>query len=177
MLTGKLFDAADEPMSPTISRAKSGRAYRYYVSASLQHGRCKANGHVVQRLPAPTIERIVGEVLGRWPSQDRDALGKLGSVRVMPSGLAIDLVSVRPAHLVGKLSEGEELVHHEGTSCTINLPLALPIRGGRRQIETSGNRAVRPDPTLIAALRKAHAMLDRDRGKVWLNASPVSFYD
>ncbi|NQX95536.1 MAG: recombinase family protein [Erythrobacter sp.] len=37
-LTGKLFDAAGEPMSPTTSRGKSGRSYRYYVSASLQQG-------------------------------------------------------------------------------------------------------------------------------------------
>ena len=37
-LTGKLFDAVGEPMSPTTSRGKSGKSYRYYVSTSLQQG-------------------------------------------------------------------------------------------------------------------------------------------
>jgi len=42
LLTGKLFDAAGEPMSPTTSRGNSGKRYRYYVSASLQKGAGKA---------------------------------------------------------------------------------------------------------------------------------------
>lgn len=95
----------------------------------------------------------------------------------MSAGLAIDLVGVRPAHFIGKLGQGEALAHHEGTTCTINLPLALPLRGGRRQIESSANRAARPDPTLIAALRRAHAILGRERGKVTLGAAPVSPYE
>ena len=37
-LTGKLFDANGEPMSPTFSRGKMGKSYRYYLSASLQQG-------------------------------------------------------------------------------------------------------------------------------------------
>jgi DNA invertase Pin-like site-specific DNA recombinase len=168
---------AGEPMSPTLSRGKSGRVYRYYVSASLQQGRGKAADGLVQRLPAPTIERLVGEVLCRWLPLDRDALCKLGSVRVMPTKLMIDLIGVRPAHLVSALQDREELVHHEGTSCTVSLPLILPVRGGRRRIETSSKRTARPDPTLIAALRKAHGLLDRDRGKVTLGAAPVSPYD
>lgn len=31
-LVGKVFDASGEPMSPTHSRGRSGRIYRYYVS-------------------------------------------------------------------------------------------------------------------------------------------------
>ena len=37
-LTGKLFNARGEPMSPAHSRGSSGRLYRYYVSASVQRG-------------------------------------------------------------------------------------------------------------------------------------------
>ena len=33
VLTGRLFDEAGEPMSPAHSRGRSGRLYRYYVSA------------------------------------------------------------------------------------------------------------------------------------------------
>ena len=67
-LTGKLFDAAGEPMSPTTSRGKSGRAYRYYVSASLQQGR-RPNDDRIRRLAAPDIERVVTEALARWLPQ------------------------------------------------------------------------------------------------------------
>ena len=50
-LTGKLFDANGEPMSPTFSRGKSGKSYRYYVSASLQQGASPGAEGLVQRLP------------------------------------------------------------------------------------------------------------------------------
>ncbi|WP_298021968.1 recombinase family protein [uncultured Parasphingopyxis sp.] len=59
-LTGKLFDAVGEPMSPTTSRGKSGKCYRYYVSASLQKGAGKAGPDAVQRLATTDIERVVG---------------------------------------------------------------------------------------------------------------------
>jgi len=38
-LTGRLFDASGEAMSPTFSRGKSGRGYRYYVSKVAAAGR------------------------------------------------------------------------------------------------------------------------------------------
>lgn len=37
-LAGRIFDALGEPMSPTVSRGKLGKRYRYYVSAPLQQG-------------------------------------------------------------------------------------------------------------------------------------------
>ncbi len=64
-LTGKLFDEDGEPMSPTFSRGKSGRSYRYYVSASLQQGTRHAST-ITRRVPAPAIERIVTEATERW---------------------------------------------------------------------------------------------------------------
>ena len=41
----------------------------------------------------------------------------------------------------------------------------------------SGSQTTQPDPILIRALRKAHAMLDRDRGMPVIDAAPVSPYD
>ena len=39
VLTGRVFDERGEPMSPAHSRGRSGRLYRYYVSASVQRRR------------------------------------------------------------------------------------------------------------------------------------------
>ena len=64
VLTGRLFDAMDEPMTPTFSHGRSGRLYRYYVSASLQQGgRCDNR---VMRLPATAFEKFVSEAVIRW---------------------------------------------------------------------------------------------------------------
>lgn len=37
-LTGRIFDADGNPMSPTFAYGKGGKLYRYYVSAPLQQG-------------------------------------------------------------------------------------------------------------------------------------------
>ncbi len=56
ILTGLLFDAAGEPMTPTHA-VKNGVRYRYYVSRHLVTG-VKREG-AGQRLPAPAIESLV----------------------------------------------------------------------------------------------------------------------
>ncbi|MXO72973.1 hypothetical protein GRI99_15185 [Altererythrobacter buctensis] len=70
----------------------------------------------------------------------------------------------------------EELVAGEGGTVTIHVPLTLPLRGGRKYVAAS-HRAGTPDLTLIAALRRAHAMLDRDRGRPLMVEAPASPYD
>jgi len=60
---------------------------------------------------------------------------------------------------------------------TIELPLLLPLRGGKKLITRSGLASPRPDEVLIAALRKAHAMLSNERGFPVIGAAPVSPYD
>ena len=185
MLTGKLFDAKGEPMSPTTSRGKSGRSYRYYVSASLQQGRSPRedkqrdqNGEpITRRLPALAIERTIGEALARWLPHEPSPLNKLIAVRLTSAGLVIELTAVRPARIATQLGAGEELILHEGRDCSLYLPFDLPSAGARRQIVPAGVRAGRPDPTLVAALRRAHAMLTRDRGRPVINEAPVSLYD
>ena len=41
-------------------------------------------------------------------------------------------------------------------------------------VEPAAQRRANPDPALIAALRRAHAMLERERGLPTMTASPVS---
>ena len=173
-LTGKLFDAVGEPMSPTTSRGKSGKCYRYYVSASLQKGAGKAGPDAVQRLSANDIERVVGEAIGRWVPGSKDPYTVLDSVSLSGRGLQICVRVARQTSLIGRLGDGETIVDRDGDRITILVPVALPRRGGRRLVLPAQSKQSDPDPILIAALRKAHAMLARDRGMPVIETAPVS---
>lgn len=69
-------------MSPTFSRGKSGRTYRYYVSAPLQQGSGGKDNGAVRRLPAPAIERVIGEAIARWNGECAAPLNAIRSVRL-----------------------------------------------------------------------------------------------
>jgi len=53
-------------MIPTTSRGKSGKLYRYYVSASVQQGTRPADEVTLQRLSALESERVIGDAIQRW---------------------------------------------------------------------------------------------------------------
>lgn len=174
-LTGRLFDAEGEPMTPAFSRGKSGRVYHYYVSASLQQGG-RSPSDVVKRLPAPAFEMLLLDVVQRWLPCEKQPLDLLISVRLEERGLLIELPSNLVGELAARLSEGERIVHSTRQSCRIEVPLSLPLRGGQRLI-IAGTRPSKPDRTLIAALRKAHKMTLLSRGQPVLEAAPGSRYD
>lgn len=175
-LTGKLFDASDEPMSPTTSRGKSGRKYRYYVSSSLQQGR-RFDDDQLRRLSAPGIERIVFGALERWLPQVGDPQAYLARVRLRQDGLLIELQEVREADIALQLSGEEQLLQNTRDGATIFVPLALPLRGGSQLVVRGAPQSRRPDPTLIAASRRAHAMLGSERGLPTMQVAPTSPYD
>nr|WP_166179978.1 recombinase family protein [Altererythrobacter segetis] len=176
-LTGKLFDATGEPMCPTFSRGKSGRSYRYYVSASLQQGAASSDGGVIRRLSAQAIERVVTEVAERLLDTSERQLDKIMAVRLVSDGLVVDLPGGRAADLGLRLSDEETIVHAASKVVRIHVPLALPLRGGRPLVLTGATRSARPDPALITALRKAHRMLEREGGMPVVKSSPLSLYD
>ena len=176
-LTGKLFDAQGEPMSPTFSRGKSGRSYRYYVSASLQQGRRPGSDEVIRRLSAPAIERVISDTLERWHGRCEHPLELVLSARLVSDGIAIELPAKCAAELALRLSPGERVLRETSTSICIHLPLALPMRGGRRLVVPGARRIAAPDPKLIAALRKAHRMIARERGMPLVETAPSSPYD
>jgi DNA invertase Pin-like site-specific DNA recombinase len=174
-LTGRLFDAGGEAMSPTHSRGKSGRSYRYYVSASLQQGGShNTNDTTIRRVPALAIERTVTGALTRWKS---GSMPELIAVRLAADGVLIDLPGKHAADLVLRLDQNERIVHADRHLVRVLLPLALPLRGGRRSCIAGKAPANRPDPTLIAALRRAHRMVTRQRGRPLLATAPASPYD
>jgi site-specific DNA recombinase len=86
----------------------------------------------------------------------------------MPGELAADISA--------RLSDAQAIIHSWSPSCRIAVPLALPLRGGKRLI-VSGTRTSHPDPTLIAGLRKAHSMVGKRRGQPIIEAAPASRYE
>ena len=175
-LTGKLFDATGEPMSPTFSRGKSGRAYRYYVSASLQQGSACKNDGILRRIAAPVIENLLLQLIERWLGAGHSLAG-LAAVRFGGRGLLVDLPARHAADLAARLAPGEAILHRDRTSVRIEIAIALPLRGGRRTIIAGDRPEAQPDPTLIAALRKAHRMTQREGGMPLVDATPRSPYD
>ena len=176
-LTGKLFDASGEPMTPTFSRGKSGRAYRYYVSASLQQGGACSDQRSIRRLSAPAIERVLSEAIDRWLGPQEHPLLHVRSVRLINGGLIVELSAKGSAELSLRLGCGERILHQTRTAISINLPLALPLRGGRRLVTVGAKPGASPDPTLIAALRKAHRIAARESGLPTVRAAPESPYE
>lgn len=69
LLSGILFDACGERMSPTHA-TKNNTRYRYYISRSLLVGTVKHSG---QRIPASRLEALVIGRIHNWLS-DRAAI-------------------------------------------------------------------------------------------------------
>ena len=176
-LTGKLFDASGEPMSPAASRGKSGRAYRYYVSTSLQQGLRAADPAMVQRLSATEIERIIAEAVRRWHVRADDPFAALRSVHLSDRGLQLTLEAAHCNNLVTRLADNEVILDRTPDRVTILLPIIFPAYGGRHLVVPALARPRHPDRVLIAALRKAHAMLSTERGLPTIEAAPTSPYD
>ncbi|MEL6485593.1 MAG: recombinase family protein [Pseudomonadota bacterium] len=176
-LTGKLFDAAGEPMSPTTSRGKSGRSYRYYVSAPLQQGARTADPDRVQRLSANEIEKVVSEAARRWLPKVSDPFAILRSVSLAERGLQISLHAAHAASIAMRLADGETILDRTKDAIIILLPIRFASRGGKQQIVPANSQPPLPDAVLIAALRKAHAMLRAERSMPILDAAPSSPYD
>ncbi len=176
-LTGRLFDANGEAMSPTFSRGKSGRLYQYYVSASLQQGMRPPTDDVIRRIPAPAIEKLLIDLVNRWLPSCSAPLELLVAAQLRGDSLLIDLPASHAADIAPNLSEGEKIIHQARETVRISVPVALPLRGGRTSITAGAPHTAHPDAALIAALRKAHGMLSRERGMPIMHTSPDSPYD
>jgi hypothetical protein len=88
LLTGLLVDEDGERLAPTYA-TKSGRRYRYYVSASLKDG--SAIRGAGWRLPAPAVEQVVLSEICRWLRDRHRLIEVFGSNRSDPSRLEVAL--------------------------------------------------------------------------------------
>lgn len=175
-LAGRLFDAAGEAMTPTYSYGRGGRVYRYYVSASLQQGGTNRPDGILRRISAPALERFIDERIKSIShaavsieAVQRIELARSGLILTLPHNLPIDR-ALLDRHAM-RLTPSEDRLR------CLAIDVALPLRGGRQAVN-AGSRTTAPDTTLVAALRRAHAMLAKDAsGQPVLHAAPASPYD
>lgn len=159
-LMGKLFDEAGEPMTPTFSVGRGGKRYRYYVSASLQRG--QAASGPIRRVAAPSIEQLVVIALRRLAE---GTTLRLDRVVVRSDTLQFRMVSGGPdwspeailTDLQARLRPGEHGWLGEDGMIAIRIPARVRTRGGRTQLIDAGNQNSEPDPSLVQAIRRAHA--------------------
>lgn len=160
--TGKVFDMHGNRLTPTHSKNRHGRTYRYYVASKLQQG-----GSAEAELK-------------RFPAAGADALLHAARRRLSPTGeaqpellvratLAADSIElVLPARLLTtirrNLAGGENVAVEDDNPELIRwtIPAVLKPRGGRSNVEPVERNAPNRDPVLINALRRAHRLIRRD---------------
>lgn len=172
-----MFDETGEVMTPVHTRNRHGTLYRYYVSASLQQGARPTGDGVLRRISASDLEKTLSDLLARWLPNEAEPLDYMLAIRLKSDGLLIDLEEAAAKEITSNLGSGETILHSGQGALRIAVPLALPLRGGKRVVIAGSQRHPRADPALIAALRKAHRMLAWSKGMPSLDASPASIYD
>jgi len=184
-LTGLIFDAVGQPMSPSFAYGKGGRLYRYYIAMALQTGANVArDDDVIRRVSAPAVERFLAEILARCSARpsieaaDLKVMVRRLELRADQTHLVVDREALFPGEhpelamtaLRKRLRGGEQAVAECGDAASIRLvlPQRLQLRGGRTVIY-GGPDDGRPgtiSPSLVNALKRAHTEL------MALNASP-----
>jgi len=177
LLTGRIVDTEGEVMSPAFSYGRGGRVYRYYVSTSLQKGRHASDDTILRRVPAKAIEDLVTAALERWLPGHADPVRELRHVEIGRERLLLTMPAATARLAARHLADGEGLVSDGNGAGTIAIPVHLPLRGGTAKIAAGLPGKAQPDPVLIAALRKAHAMLVWPGALPSLEAAPASAYD
>ena len=176
-LKGKLFDAAGEPMSPAFTRNRHGTLYRYYVSASLQQVQPVPDDDVVRRLPGTQLDTIVADTLAHWLPRTKEPMSLLLEVRLNAQGMLVTLEGDQTANLSDTLLVGERLLSANARQTIVAVELAMPLRGGKRHIVLGKRSSRKKDATLIAALKRAHKMVTKERGMPLATEVSVSPYE
>jgi DNA invertase Pin-like site-specific DNA recombinase len=178
LFKGRISDASGAPMCPTFSYGGGGRVYRYYISAALQRGARRKPDGVVCRVSGPAIETLVKSRLAMALPGLPDPVQMLRQVRVLSDRIELVLPEAVRSNLAADLPHGmAAAISATEKAIEITAPVRFPLRGGRRSV-TAGRSDADPDDTLIAALRRAHAMIGRDRdGHPCIEAAPASPYD
>ncbi|MGB3806416.1 MAG: hypothetical protein WA936_04390 [Erythrobacter sp.] len=131
----------------------------------------------MERLSALEIERVIAEAVRRWVPKADNPFTFLRSVHLAERGLQVTLDTGHCSTLAARLSDDESILDRPSDSVMISLPILFPARGYRKLVVPTRDRAPQPDPVMIAALRKAHAMLRTERGMPLIDAAPRSPYD
>jgi DNA invertase Pin-like site-specific DNA recombinase len=185
VLTGILFDAMGQPMSPSFGYGRKGRAYRYYIARALQVGALSAPAPgTIRRVAADAVEELLLETLRRLLADEalhKDALREVlrrVELRAEDTHLVVIIPATAPdSHpkfyqsvLQTRLRPGEQVILEAGEPPAIRvvLPQRLQLRGGRARIVGGQAPQGRIDKGMVNALRRAHADLAE------LSASPLT---
>lgn len=164
-LAGRLFDTDGQPMSPTFAYGRRGKLYRYYVSAPLQRGAKRdQKDSAPRRVSAATVEsRLIKTLTRLLPNLQGDPLELVCRVEIHIRCVEL-LIPLKYINKVnGNLATGERVRPDPAVSkcLRLTLPWRMQTRGGRTDILAGDRNTPQPDPSLIRALRSAHAMLER----------------
>jgi DNA invertase Pin-like site-specific DNA recombinase len=168
-LVGRIFDALGEPMSPSVSRGKLGKRYRYYVSASLQKGgganaRPRA-GNLIQRISADALEaQLTGLIARLVPGHASRPLSLPKRVEVHNSAVHLTIPRCACPGIQARMT-ADELIEQDVTdpqSLRLIASVRIRNRRGRVEVQPATIRTSSRDPVLIGALQRAHAMVDLD---------------
>jgi DNA invertase Pin-like site-specific DNA recombinase len=162
-LRGLVFDADGHPMSPSFGYGRSGRVYRYYVSAPLQQGRKVVEREgVLRRVSAEALEEAVRTQLATVTPGDAerpmaDLLKSVRRVEVLPQELRIAFeAKALPRDVRARLQPCDA----HADRVVLTAPVRCEARGGRTWVLTPTSSAAarkpRRDPVLIRGLRQAH---------------------
>jgi site-specific DNA recombinase len=164
MLTGRLFDAGGNRMSPSHTN-KGGARYRYYVSQAVLQGKPQSAG-LVGRVAAAEIEAFVIAAL-------RNHLNTSGSDEQLPDNDGdllerhLDRVTLTPNHVELRLRQSREAAQADNDSSaprianvtTITLPWTSPVPVAVKGIihVPAHNTPIRPSrrDILLMAIAKA----------------------
>jgi DNA invertase Pin-like site-specific DNA recombinase len=200
-LRGVIFDADGEPMTPSFTRKSDGRAYRYYVSAGLLQGRRRDPADdAVRRVAAVQIEELAADTLRTLSGGLFSNLDPVVRIEVYPSTVQI---VVRTASMFrrgvdpleeleamgSRLPPGDQVRSEDSNLELVRATIRARTgasKGGVIITGPSGRPAstpLRPNPSLIAALRAGHQVLVDEGGGglghpegVFFDRAPPSTY-
>jgi len=169
LLSGRIFDDADNGMIAVCARKASGRIYRYYVSSALQQGR-KSEAGSLARVPAPALEDLVQDRLTRLGATMDD----VRRIEVGRRRLVIHLDDVGPQTADVDLPATDRIERADHT-VTLTIAASMCWRGGAKvAVGPDGAPAtfkVQVDLPLLRALIKAETWkLELVGGGVTMNA-------
>ena len=180
-LLGRIFDSTGRAMTPSFAYGRKRKLYRYYVSGCRQPCDQQGEGdNPVRRVSAAPLEARLAAIVGRLTGNDTgDRLDLITRVEVHRDHLALFLPARHLGAIRQTLGDGEqvELDPSDASRVRLHVPLQRHRRGGRAAVTAGSGPALRSDPSLIRALRAAHAMIGRDRtGLPILGVAPDTPY-
>lgn len=173
---------AGESRVPDAAAVPAGGAITYSRDVHHSIGSTYFPGQSHDAVTAPTGAIIGAIALGLAPLTDSETARVTASLpqtveHAALSALAVSEQGALSSRAGGGMGDGEVILDRASDSITVSLPVLFAPRGSRTLVLRATSRPRQPRPVLIAALRKAHAMLRNERGMPMIDSAPRSPYD